>query len=1178
MSGKPFVHLHLHTQYSLLDGACRIGDLVDRAIELGMPAVAMTDHGNLFGAVEFYKTATARGIKPILGCEVYMAPTSRFDRRNVGIRDSAYHLVLLAKGLEGYDNLVRLVSLGHLEGFYYRPRIDRELLGRFSKGLIGMSACLKGEIACAILRDEEDTARRLVEEYSSFFAPGDFYLELMNHGIEDQAKVNAALIRLGRELGVPLVATNDVHYLLREHAEAHDLLLCIQTQKAVGDRDRMRYTGDFHLRSAEEMYAKFPETPEAVELAAEIAEKCNVEMKFGEIRYPVYAPETGEDGETLLRRLTFEGAKRRFGIDPRTDSGDERVREIRDRLELELKIISQTGFVSYFLVVWDFIRFAREQHIPIGPGRGSGAGSLVAYCLGITNIDPLRYGLLFERFLNPERVSPPDFDIDLCYDRRGEVIQYVRSKYGEENVAQIITFGTLGAKSAVRDVARALGLPFKEGDRIAKMIPDELNISLERALDIGEELRKAYENEAVTRQVIDFARTLEGLPRNASTHAAGVVIGARPLVEMVPLSRGTGDEVVTQFSMKALGDLGLLKMDFLGLKTLTVISDAVRLIEETLGERIDIDAVPLDDPKTFDLINRAETVGVFQLESAGMRDLSRRIGVERFEDIIALIALFRPGPMKMLDDFVQRKHGKIEVRYDHPLLEPILKETYGVMLYQEQVMQVANVLAGYSLGQADILRRAMSKKNAREMESQRRTFIDGCIERGIEARTAERIFDTLARFAEYGFNKSHSAAYAMVCYQTAWLKAHYPVQFLAALMSNEMGNTDKIQGLVAEAKRMGIEVLPPDVNRCSRKFTVHEGRIRFGLGAVKNLGTHAVDAVVAARDEGGDFRSLFDFCARVDSRVVNRKAIESLIRVGAFDSLGHRRSQLYAVIDRAIAHGAAVQRDRDRGQGMLFGGPDDSAGEEIENELPDVPEWEPRDLLAGERELLGIYVTGHPLTEYEDLIREYGLTSISSLGELSEGTEVRIGGILASIKTRPIRNRKERMAILRLEDLTGSVKVLVFSSALPRCEPNLVDDAAVLVIGTVDLKEEEPSIRAEEVIPLADARKRLTRKLVVRLDPGKMPELARLRAILGRHPGDCPVIFQLRLQDRGEAWVQVADRFGVTVDQDLFEELEEEIGRGAVRVLAGGNGNGRNRNGRIRRARNGERRTRANAG
>jgi DNA polymerase-3 subunit alpha len=927
----------------------------------------------------------------------------------------------------------------------------------------------------------------------------------------------------------------------------------VQLQKSVADRDRLRYGPNFHLRSAEEMAKIFSELPQALRNTMEIAEKCNVELTFDEIRYPFYEPETGENRGSFLRRLTAEGAATRYGVGLDEASRTPDQEAIQSRLRHELEIIRQTGFESYFLIVWDFIRFARQQGIPVGPGRGSGAGSLVAYCLGITNIDPLRYGLLFERFLNPERVSPPDFDIDLCYDRRNEVIQYVRSKYGEDNVAQIITFGTLGAKSAVRDVARALGLSFKEGDRIARLIPGELNIRLDRALEIGPELRQAYDAEQVTRQVIDYARNVEGLPRNASTHAAGVVIGDRPLIELVPLARGTGDEVVTQFSMNALVDLGLLKMDFLGLKTLTVVHDAARLIEQTHGVHIDVDDLPLDDKATFDLINRAETVGVFQLESAGMRDLSRRIGVDRFEDIVALIALFRPGPMRMLDDYVRRKHGQGKVTYDHPALEPILRETHGVMLYQEQVMQVANVLGGYSLGQADILRRAMGKKKREEMESQRRVFIEGCRGNGIEARTAERIFDTLARFAEYGFNKSHSAAYAVVCYQTAWLKAHYPVEFLAALLSNEMGNTEKIQSLTAEARSLGIEVLPPDINASRVKFTVQDGKIRFGLAAIKNLGTHAVEGIVATRDEGGPFLSIFDFAARVDPRLVNRKALESLIRSGSFDSLGNKRSKLHAVMDAALGHGSSVQRDRNRGQGMLFGGESSGATPTAVAELPEIPEWEARELLAGERELLGIYITGHPLAEYEAAFKEYGLPSTRDLREMKDGMRVQVGGVLLKV-THKVTRKKDPMAVAVLEDLHGTVEAVVFPGSLSKCEPHLVEDATVLVVGALNLREDEPRIHVDEIAPLSELRKRFTRSLVLKIDGHHPPELPRLRAVMGKHPGRCPVVFQVRLDEGASAVVEVAQRFGVSVDDNLVRELEKEIGPGSVRVWAGGNG------------------------
>ena len=842
MKHSDFVHLHLHTEYSLLDSACRIGDLMEKAHACKMPAIAMTDHGNLYGVVDFYKAAMDKAVKPIIGCEVYVAPGLSTEKKAANAREAAYHLVLLAKDETGYKNLIKLVSHGWLKGFYYKPRIDKELLRQHSKGLIGLSSCLKGEVPSKISDGQLGLAKAAADEYRQIFEKGDYYLELQDHGLAEQRDVNRALIELAKEFKLPLVATNDVHYIEHEHAEAHDVLICLQTQSLLADEKRMRYGSDkFYFRTPEEMRELFAETPEALANTVAIAEKCSLKLEFGKMRFPIYEPPAGVTREEYLHQLVEKGLRERYGERANTP-------EIADRIKHELRIIEKQRFVSYFLIVWDFVHYAKSQGIPVGPGRGSAAGSMVAYALGITDIDPLRYNLFFERFLNPERITPPDIDMDFCYNRRPEVIKYVREKYHEDHVAQIITFGTLGAKMVVRDVGRVLGLPYADCDRIAKMIPPALDMTLEKALQMTPDLKQAYENEETTRRMIDFGKTLEGLPRNASTHAAGVVIGAEPLANIVPLATGTNPgDIVTQFSMNPLGDVGVLKMDFLGLKTLTVIKDALDLVEKTTGQRIDIGAIPMDDQKTFDLLKKANTIGVFQLESPGMRDLSRRIGVDSIDVVIALIALFRPGPMALIDDYVNRKHGKVKIEYDHPLLEPILKETFGIFVYQEQVMQATSVLAGYSLGGADVLRRAMGKKKPGEMEKQRETFIKGCGEKNkIPRPQANEIFNTLAKFAGYGFNKSHSAAYGVVAYQTAWLKANYPVEFMAALLSNELANTDKIQQFVAECRRMGIEVLPPDINTSGVRFTVENGRIRFGLAAVNNVGEIAVEAIAVS--------------------------------------------------------------------------------------------------------------------------------------------------------------------------------------------------------------------------------------------------------------------------------------------------------------------------------------------
>jgi DNA polymerase III subunit alpha len=1007
---------------------------------------------------------------------------------------------------------------------------------------------LKGEVPGKIADGQLAQAKAALDEYRHIFAPGDFYIELQNHGVEMQRTVNRTLIELAREFQLPLAATNDVHYVERAHHAAHDVLICLQTQSMLADEKRMRYPSDqFYLRTPEEMHALFAETPEALSNTLAIAEKCNLVLEFGKLRFPVYHPPEGITREKYLRQLCEQGLRERYGIEWKAPKNpDEKA--IVERVEYELKVIEKTRFVSYFLIVWDFVHFAKSRSIPVGPGRGSVAGSVVAYVLKITDIDPLRYQLLFERFLNPERISPPDIDMDFCYNRRPEVIDYVRKKYGENCVAQIITFGTLGAKMVVRDVGRVLGLPYAEGDRIAKMIPPDIGMTLRKALDIAPELKAAYQNEDTTRRIIDYGFTLEGLVRNASTHAAGVVIGAEPLTNIVPLTTGTNsNEIVTQYSMNPLGDLGLLKMDFLGLKTLTVIKDAVELIAQTTGQRVDISQIPLDDNKTFDLLNKANTIGVFQLESQGMRDLCRRIGVDSIDVIIALIALFRPGPMNMLDDYVNRKHGKTKVEYDHPLLEPILKETFGVFVYQEQVMQATNVLAGYSLGSADLLRRAMGKKKPEEMEKQREIFIKGCHEKNkIPRAKAERIFDTLAKFAGYGFNKSHSAAYAVVAYQTAWLKANYPVEFMAALLSNELANTDKIQLFVAECKRMGIEVLPPDVNESGVRFTVSNGKIRFGLAAIKNVGEIAVEAIVNEWRKGGRFKSFDDLCERVDLRVVNRKVLETLVKCGACDSLGKPRPQLFADVEYQMSRASSLQRDRDRGQAALF----DVAPVNARRRPASTPaevDWSESEMLAFEKELLGFYVTGHPLTKYADILRRYELVSTTQLEKLQDGQATRLGGVISKLQLKTTKQGKA-MAIMTLEDLDGAIETLVFPEAYARCAMNLRADVAVFVCGTVNLREDKPRIFADQIIPLDEVPKRFTKAIHIRLPAETTAEtvLTRVQKVLQHHKGDCPVFFCFMYPDGKLVFMETHDRFAVAPSDALVQELENILGEDTV--------------------------------
>ncbi len=1148
MKHSDFVHLHLHTEYSLLDGACRVGDVVAKAHACKMPAVAITDHGGLYGAIEFYKEAQEHGLKPIIGCETYIAPGSRHDKKASSAREAAFHLVLLAKDDTGYRNLVKLVSEAHLTGFYYKPRIDKDLLKQHSKGLIGFTSCLKGEVPNKIADQQLAQAKTALDDYRQIFEPGDFYVELHNHGLETQRTVNRTLIQWAREFNLPLVAANDVHYVEREHWEAHDCLICLQTQTQLADEKRMRYVAEqFYFRTPEEMHQLFAEVPEAVTNTLAVAEKCNLLLEFGKLRFPVYHPPDGLGREQYLRQLTEQGLRDRYGIEWSRPQ-DDRAKEIVKRVEYELKTIEKTGFASYLLIVWDFVHFARTHGIPVGPGRGSAAGSVVAYLLKITDIDPLRYNLLFERFLNPERVSPPDIDMDFCYNRRPEVIDYVRKKYGADHVAQIITFGTLGAKMVVRDVGRTMGLPYGDCDRIAKMIPPDLGMTLKKALEISPELKQAYNQEETVRRVIDYGFTLEGLARNASTHAAGVVIGAEPLTNVVPLTTGTNsNEIVTQYSMNPLGDLGLLKMDFLGLKTLTVIQDTLDLIAQTTGRRIDISQIPLDDQPTFDLIKKANTIGVFQLESQGMRDLCRRIGIESIDNINALVALFRPGPMQFIDDYIARKHGKVPIEYDHPALEPILKETYGVFVYQEQVMQAANVLAGYSLGGADILRRAMGKKKPEEMEKQRSTFVKGCAEKNkIPRAKAERIFDTLAKFAGYGFNKSHSAAYAVVAYQTAWLKANYPVQFMAALLSNELANTDKIQLFINESRQMGIDVLPPDINASGVKFTVENDKIRFGLAGIKNVGEIAVESIIAVRAASGRFQSFADFCERIDSRVVNRKVLESLVKCGACDSVSADRAGLFAVIDYQMERAASLQRDRERGQAALFAVEPVQVRRPAESQTPPV-QWSQSELLAFEKELLGFYVTGHPLTQYAHILRRYELTTTAQLPTLQDGQSTRLGGILSKVQPKLTKQGKP-MAMATLEDLDGRVELLVFPEAYAKHAQQLRADAAVFVRGVANLREDKPKVFVDEVIPLTDVPRRFTRAVHLRVSTSTAQEetFARIRDVLRAHQGPCPVFLCFMYPDGQMVFLETHEQFAVTPTDDLVQQLEAILGENTV--------------------------------
>jgi DNA polymerase-3 subunit alpha len=1114
-----------------------------KAKEYRMPALAMTDHGNLFGAVDFHALASKEGIKPIIGCEVYVAPGSRFERTpQDGQYEGANHLTLLVRDMTGYKNLIKLVTAGYLEGFYYKPRIDRELFAQHAPGLLALSGCLNSEFCHALLEKDEAKAEQIAGWHMEVLGRENFYLEIQDHGLDDQQTVNQGIQRIARRLGLPLVATNDVHYLNAGDHKAHEVLLCIQTGKTMKDPDRWRFSSQqFYFKSPAEMQALFGELPEALKNTIAVAERCNLEMTFGQILLPKYTVPKGHTLDSYLRKLAEDGLRHRF-----ENPGP----EVLQRLNRELEVIAKMGFAGYFLVVWDFISFARSRGIPVGPGRGSAAGSLVAYALGITNIDPLRYGLLFERFLNPERISMPDMDIDFCYERRGEVIEYVTRKYGEENVSQIITFGTLGAKAVIRDVARAMAMTYADGDKIAKMVPNTLNISLDDALRDSAPLREAADKRPEVAELMETAKVLEGLTRHASTHAAGVVISNEPLIEHLPLYKGGKGEITTQYAMGAIEKIGLLKMDFLGLRTLTVIANTAKLIRHTRGTSVDMDRIPLDDAATFQLLGEAKTFGVFQLESTGMRDLLRQLRPNRIEDIIALVALFRPGPMQLIPDFIDRKHGRTKVVYDHPLMEAILKDTYGIMVYQEQVMRIASDLAGFSMGEADILRRAMGKKNSELMAEQRKKFMDGATARGVPEKKAERIFGFMEQFAGYGFNKSHSAAYALIAYQTAYLKANYPVEFMAALLTSEMADSDKIVKYIEECRAMGIEVLPPDANESSNDFTVVGDKIRFGLVAVKNVGEAAIHSILTARRDQGRFRNLYEFCERVDLRLVNKRVLESLIKCGALDSLGARRAQLMAVVDKAMEAASAAQRDRAHGQVSLL----DmlaSAGTSQHQApaLPDLPEWDRPRLLAAEKETLGFYITGHPLAEYRSLLARQTTATTENLASLPDKSTVRLGAIVTGVKEISTK-AGDRMAFVTLEDLAGSVEAVVFPDLYRSSMLHLAKDSAVLVRGQVDVAEESVKLLLSEVQPLTLPGNGSPPLVEVTLaGPAASSDgLRRLRELLQAYPGASPVRLHLRLPEGGRVTIAPAPSLTVASDDGFRQALEAEFGRGCLSV------------------------------
>ncbi len=1120
-----FVHLHVHTEYSTLDGAVRIPALMKKAKEFGMPSVALTDHGVMFGAVEFYEEARKAGIKPIIGCEVYMAPGSLFEKKASSGREAAFHFTLLAENEAGYKNLVKLVSIAHLDGMYYKPRIDHEHLAKYSEGLIGLSGCLRGEVAMALHQDDDYAkARAIAAKYRDILGPQNFFLEMHDHGLEQQRKANASLPKLAKELGLGLVAANDVHFLERSDHEAHDVMICIGTGANVADERRLHYVPEVYFKSPAEMRALFADHPEACDNTLLIAERCGFELDTSP-KYPNYEPPAGKLQNEYLREITEEGIHRRYGA--MADS-----EEVQRRYALEIDVLEKQGFVNYFLIVWDFINWAKEQGIPVGPGRGSAAGSLIAYAMGITDIDPLKFKLLFERFLNPERVSPPDIDVDFCQNRRPEVIEYVRRKYGERSVSQIITFGTLGAKSVVRDVGRVLGWSYGDADRVAKMIPNELGITLagydkknketgekehvDGAIDKNPELKAAVKNEPATATLWEAATKLEGLTRGTGVHAAGVVIGACDLSEYIPLTRANDGSIVSQYAMGPLTDVGMLKCDFLGLKTLTVITDAQALIRKHTPE-FDINVISLEDPPTYALLNRGETTAVFQLESGGMVNVCRQFDLKDIEDINAILALYRPGPMDLIPDYIKRKKGA-KIKYAHPLLEKVCADTQGIFVYQEQVMQAVQILAGYTLGGADLLRRAMGKKDKEKMAKERISFVDGCARvNNIPEAKANEIFDLLEKFAGYGFNRSHSAAYAWVSYQTAFLKANFPVEFMAAVMSNEISNTDKISIFVAECDRMGIKILAPDVNRSSLKFapeevpaglepradgTAYHGAIRYGLAAIKNVGEAAMEAAIAEREASGPFKSLEDFCARIDSRKMNKKGLECLCKCGAFDFTHEDRAQLFSEIDEAMARASGAHKDRAAGQIALFDMFDATPEPEVRKAGRRVPPWSPSEKLAFEKELLGFYVTGHPLDEYRAVLDGGKFIPISKLPEQEDKGTVTIAGALATVEKKFTKKDSKPFAIVLVEDLTDQLEVMIWSDAFTKSSQHLVQGAVVQITGRLDLREEGPRIAANEVKPIK--KPELREKplvLTLRRESTTEADLLRLRDIFWTHRG-----------------------------------------------------------------------------
>ena len=1166
-----FTHLHLHTEYSLLDGACDVHKLIDRVAALGQKSVAMTDHGNIYGAVHFFNAAKAKGIKPILGCELYICKAD--DHRAETPNDQYNHLLVLAESEEGYRNLIRLTSEASLHGFYRKPRVSKKFLAENSKGLVGFSGCLSGELCEELMAGKYDRAKAVASQYQDIFGRGNFYLEIQDQGLEDEKKIQSGLFQLEKDLNIPLVLTNDSHYLCGEDSHAHDVMLCVQTGAKIHDADRFRFDSDqFFVKSADEMARLFPDSPGVMERTMEIAERCNFKLHPVDNPFPEFAVPPGHTIDSYFEQVCREGYKKRLetAIHHLDTQGLLRqpIHDYDARLEREIDCIKQMKYAGYFLIVWDFIKYAKDHGIPVGPGRGSAAGSLVAYVMEITNIDPLQNVLLFERFLNPERVSMPDIDVDFCMNRRGEVIDYVTRKYGREQVAQIITFNTMAAKAAIKDCGRALDMPYGDVDRVAKLVPPTIGMTLDKALEESPDLRKVYDNDKQIRELIDTAKKLEGLVRGQGVHAAGVVIAPRPLTELVPVSRTKNDEIVTAYDMKAVEKMGLLKMDFLGLTTLTVITDCLALIEQNRGVKIDIETIPLKDEETYKKVfHSALTSGVFQFESGGMRDVLRRYKPETVEDLTALNALYRPGPIQggMIDDFIERKWGRRKVEYMLPQLEGILKETLGVIVYQEQVMQIANVVASYSLGEADLLRRAMGKKNAEEMAKQRERFMSGAAANGINKNTAGELFDQMEKFAGYGFNKSHSAAYALLAYQTAYLKTHYPVEFMAGLLTSETSKPENVVKYIGECKEMGIAVEPPDVQVSGSQFTPHGDAIRFGLAAVKNVGGNAIESVIKGRTEaGGRFKDLWEFCEKIDLRVMNKRVIESLIKAGALDSLG-LRGPLFAGIDKAMESAQKAQKDAAQGQAGLFGLFDESPAQgKNGHDLPKVPDWEEGERLANEKEVLGFFVSGHPLDKYAEKIKN--LSGIISTAEALErkpperrwgkdsdpADEIQVAGIIHGFRVQKSKRDGKLYAVGSLEDATGKIELISFARDYERLTEQWKIQAPVVIRGMLMGEEDSaPKISVSGIQPLEDVKVKLPNAVRIRisLDRATDEMFAGLKSAAEAAPGPGKVM--IFLEKKGEFQVILEpEQMSVAADRCWVERVEELTGKGTVQSIA----------------------------